>query len=249
MHPNLKQFITIVGTISILGVTYKLASPHPSTVTVGMMRDAGLNDGQRAVLVRIEKLTQKARNRINNAQPGALRPKQVYATIARQVRCFRADGVTPGNCFDPQGVPLPPSADGIFVVTSQKFEDGGIPVDDEDGESNDGDNNEQVGDGQIIMCNDFDAGQPSPFATPFCNRNNRMMVVPSACMMPNCWIGPDNAWVDDAVVDCKAGGPWAVDNQPTWRGCNRIPGEYAVGTQCVPVACSVNAGDNPPDYL
>jgi hypothetical protein len=69
-------------------------------------------------------------------------------------------------------------------------------------------------------------------------------------MLPNCYTLPDGGWDDTAVVDCVGTGPYG-DGQGgnRWRGCNVTPAAFATGTQCLPVECSVVAGDNPIDVL
>lgn len=249
MNPRLREMIIIVGMITVGGVTYQLATSHPSTRTMAELKDAGILDCQNSVIVRGEKLTQKARNRINAAQPGVLRPRQQYAQVARTQRCCSPDGVAVA-CFDAQGNPRPVTEGGIIIVASLKLEDAGVLLDDEDGESNEGDESQSTPGEQIIRCADFDAGDPSPFTTPFCSRLNRMMAVPPPCAMPNCWTLADGGWDDTAVVDCLSTVPdLSGDATPRWRGCNVIPGTHAVGAQCVPVNCAVQSGDSPPDFF
>ena len=95
-------------------------------------------------------------------------------------------------------------------------------------------------------CADFDAGAGNMPATPFCGRLNRLWLVPQPCVVPNCWTGPGGAWDDNAVVNCKGTGPYALpDGGPRWRGCNVLPAQYATGPACLPSACGVVAGDSP----
>jgi len=64
---------------------------------------------------------------------------------------------------------------------------------------------------------------------------------------------PDGGWLDDApegAIDCKFNGPYGLpDGGPRWRGVNVGPREFAVGSQCLPVECSVVSGDVPQEWL
>lgn len=73
--------------------------------------------------------------------------------------------------------------------------------------------------------------------------------IAAPCRIPNCWLA-DGGWDDEAVVDCRATGTHGLpDGGPRWNGCNVIPASVAVGAACVPVACSVWAGDDPTEVL
>ena len=74
---------------------------------------------------------------------------------------------------------------------------------------------------------------------------------PSPCMLPNGWRA-DGGWCEEScgVVDCRGVGPYGeMDGGPRWRGFNVTPRDYAVGADCVPVECSVVAGDVPQEWL
>lgn len=249
--------LAAVGIASLGGGLVYLSTPQPSTRTMAELRDAGLADGQRFVLVCPERLTHQTRRRIQAAQPGALRPRQQYAQVARVAVCLRADG-GPGNCFGVGGNLLGVAEGADVVVPSLRRNldgvnlDAGIEVDDGGaGDSDDVDDAFQYryDECHAVRCADFDAGSPSPFATPFCQRFNRLMAVPPPCLMPNCYTGPNGEWDDNAVVACRGVGPLGLpDGGPRWRGCNVGPAQYMTGPACLPVSCSVVAGD-PPDWL
>lgn len=79
--------------------------------------------------------------------------------------------------------------------------------------------------------------------------HERVRIAPP-CRIPNCWTLRDGGWDDSAVVDCRATGPSGLpDGGPRWAGCNVLPAGHAVGAECVPVACSVWAGDEPTEVL
>lgn len=99
---------------------------------------------------------------------------------------------------------------------------------------------------------------------------NSLALQPSPCMMPNGWNrGADGGWCEETEclaqgggyracgvgdtcgeVDCKFAGPYALpDGGARWRGFNVGAREFAVGAACVPVSCSVVAGDVPSEWL
>jgi hypothetical protein len=91
----------------------------------------------------------------------------------------------------------------------------------------------------------------NPYGTRFCAGLNRVAVQPEPCMMPNGWRA-GGGWCEEAcgVVDCKGVGPYGrEDGGARWRGFNVTPREFAVGADCVPVACGVVAGDVPQEWL
>lgn len=254
MTPRLKAMLVTVGIATLGGGLVFLTTPQPSTRTMLELRDAGLADGQRFVLVCPERLTQQTRRRINAAQPGALRPRQQYAQVARVAVCLRADGGA-GNCFGVAGNLLAVAEGAEVVVPSLRRNLDGIDagVAEDDGgteETDDVDDAFQYryDECHAVRCTEFDAGNPSPFATGFCQRFNRLMLVPPPCHLPNCYTGPDGAWDDNAVVDCQFWGPYSRDGGPQWRGCNVGQAQYSTGNACLPVSCSVVAGD-PLDWL
>lgn len=68
----------------------------------------------------------------------------------------------------------------------------------------------------------------------------------SACVIPDCrtLLGRGD-WDDSQEVDCRFVGPYSQDGGPVWRGCSVGAAEYAVGSECLPSACSVTAGVDP----
>ena len=250
MDPKLKAMIFAAGVAVIGGFSFALHTPVPETRTMAELRDAGMADGQRVVLICPERITPQTRRRITRAQPGFLRPNQAYATVARVAFCF-GDG---GNCFFPDGSPR---VGGDIVVPSLRQ---ALPAgyDAGEGDDEDGGAEDEIDDSlqynanecYVERCSTFDAGVTT-YTTAFCSRANRLAAVTPKCAIPNCWVGDGGTWDDNAVVDCQkmeepfGGGP----KQSRWAGCNVInPGADAVGTQCVPSACTVSAGD-PPDWL
>ena len=102
---------------------------------------------------------------------------------------------------------------------------------------------------QLFHCNQVDALVDAgvlvnPHQTRFCGGLNRLAAQPLPCAIPLC-LGSDGGWDDNAVVDCRATGPYGEsDGGARWRGCNSVPTQFSVGSACVPVECGVVAGDD-----
>lgn len=250
MNSKLQAMLVTVGVVTLGGVSYVLTTPQPATRSMAELRDAGITDGQRFVLTCPERLTPRTKRRIRDTQGSeALRPKQSYARISRVAVCFNPDA---GNCFRPSDMlPRVTDMEGTVIVPSLRRDVVGLDPD--AGEDSDG-GEDAVDDSwqfdtaacSASRCADFDAGD----GTAFCNRLNRIRMVDSPCVIPNCWTGPDGVWDDNAVVDCRFGGPYGeADGGPRWRGCNVGPREHSSGAACVITECSIVAGDSAPDFL
>jgi hypothetical protein len=254
MNLNLRPMIIAVGTVLLAGVGFRLYTPQPATRSMAELRDAGITDGQRIVVVCPERVTKQTKRRINAVQPGVLRPGQSYAHVARTARCWNPDG---GNCFRPADwAPRVDAGEAEIIIPSLRRNLSGVDLDasvgaDDGGDSDDVDDAFQfrLDDCTTESCATFDAG--SVFQNPFCANLNRLMVVPSPCMLPNGWgRAPDGGWDESGQVDCLCGGPYGLsDGGARWRGFNVCPTQYASGTACVPVECSVSAGDVPEEWL
>ena len=262
MNQNLRNMIVPVGIFVFAGVGIFVYTPQPATRTMAQLRDAGILDGQRGVVECSERLTNQAKRRINANQPGLLRPSQGYGQIARTVRCFNPDG---GLCFRvSDGLFRIGSLEGQIIIPSLRRNLSGINLDASVG-LNDGGDSDDVDDSwqfstdscKLYTCQQYDTMvdsgiRPNPFSNAFCGNLNRLMLVPSPCMIPDGRL-PDGGWLDDAPqgqIDCKFNGPYGLpDGGPRWRGVNVGPREYAVGSQCLPVECSVVAGDIPSQWL
>lgn len=187
--------------------------------------------------------------------------------------CFRAsDGVA--RIADLEGKVIIPSLRRNLVGI-----DLDASVADDGGDSDDVDDSLQydVTGCTVYGCTQYDdlidAGlRSNPFANRYCGALNRLSLVPSPCMIPNGWNrGADGGWCEETAcldpagpggyracepgdtcgeVDCRFTGPYGLsDGGARWRGFNVGPREYAVGTACVPVSCSVLAGDVPQEWL
>ena len=250
MNSKLRAMLFTVGVVTLGGVGFILNTPQPATRTMLELRDAGITDGQRIVLTCPERLTPRTRRRVNANQPGVLRPSQAYGRVARTAVCFNPDG---GNCFRPSDwLVRVTDLQGEVIVPSLRRDTVGLDPD--AGEDSDGGEDSvddalqyRLDDCTATRCSDFDAGD----GTAFCTRLNRLMLVDPPCMIPNGW--RDGGWCEEACgqVDCRAL-PSAFDppdSGPIWRGFNVMPRASAVGSACVPVECSVVAGDVPSEWL
>lgn len=255
MNPKLRSMLYVVGTVLVGGVGLTLLTPQPATRTMAELRDAGIADGQKFVLVCPERLTIQTRNRIKRLQPDALRPRQQYARVARVAVCLRTDGGAQNCIRVTDGGVLVADGEAEVVVPSLRRDLTGVDVDaggmDDAGEDVEVDDSLQfrLDDCQHLSCQQYAdevaAGRmPNPYQTAFCGALNRLAAVPAPCAIPLCLDG-QGKWDDNAVVDCRATGPYGeMDGGPRYRGCNATPTAYTVGTACVPVECGVVAGDD-----
>ncbi len=258
MTSKLRNMLVGVGVVLVGSVAVYMSTPQPATRTMADLRDAGITDGQKFVVICPERFDARTRNRINRNQPNVLRPRQRYGHVARVAVCFSPDG---GNCFRPsdgrvniadlEGEVTVPSLRTDMVGTS---DDAGI---DDAGEDESVDDAKQyTAQCEMLTCpqadNAEDAGTFSnPYATRFCGALNRLALQPSPCMIPNGWRS-DGGWCEEecGIVNCKGVGPYGLpDGGPRWRGFNVTPRDYATGPDCVPVECGVQAGDVPSEWL
>ena len=265
MTSKLRAMIVSVGVFVLGGVGFYVYTPQPAARTMAELRDAGILDGQKFVMVCPERLTPRTRNRIKRLQPDALRPRQSYGHVARVGVCFNPDG---GNCFRPSdGLVRVADLQGEVVVPSLRRdlvgtdEDAGI---DDAGEDNVVDDSLQyrTDSCEVLTCQQAvdaqDAGTfANPYANGFCGALNRLALQPAPCMLPNCYVLSDGGWDDNAgeaghaaAPNCRGIGPYGeADGGARWRGCNVTPRDFAVGPDCLPVECSVVSGDRPEDWL
>lgn len=243
MTQKLRSMLTGAAVVVLSGVGFFLYTPQPATRSMLELRDAGITDGQKFVLTCPERLTAQTKRRIA-AAGGVLRPKQSYARIARTAVCFNPDG---GNCFRPSdGLLRVGELEGEVIVPSLRRDVAGADLTDDGGEDAVDDALQyRMDDCVATTCPNFDAGDGSNF----CGRLNRLMLVSSPCMIPNCWLA-DGGWDATAVVDCNWIGMYQRGSPtPVYRGCTSGEAQYAIGTACLPVECNVVAGDVPQDWL
>lgn len=255
MNQKLRAMIVSVGVFALGGVGYFAYTPQPATRTMLELRDAGITDGQRLVLICPERLTQRTKNRINRIQPGVLRPRQSYARVARLAFCFSPDG---GNCFQAAtGAPRMADLQGEIIIPSLRKDVVGT-VDGDDGGEDEVDDSLlfRNDDCKVVMCPQLDALIDAgvfvnPYQTGFCGAVNRLAVQPLPNMIPDCR-KPDGGWDDEAgepghitAPNCRFTGPYGTaDGGPRWAGCNSYPAQYAQGNACLPVEASVVSGDS-----
>lgn len=258
MTPKLRTMLVTVGVFILGGVGFVLSTPQPATRTMAELRDAGIADGQKFVIICPEHFDARTRNRVNRLQPGVMRPRQRYGRIARVAVCFNPDG---GNCFRPsdgrinvsdmEGEVIVPSLRADLVGT---VDDAGV---DDAGEDNTVDDAQQYRSDScaFLTCPQADTAEDAgtfvnPYSARFCGALNRLALQPAPNMMPDCRDG-DGGWDDNAgepghiaAPNCKATGPFGLpDGGPRWAGCNSFPREYMQGPACLPVEASVVAGD------
>jgi hypothetical protein len=245
--------LVAVGVFALGGVGVYLATPQPATRSMAELRDAGIGDGQSIILVCPERITPQTKRRLNAVQPGFLTKGQQYARVARIAKCFNPDG---GNCWRPADLaPRMADLEGTLIVPSLRQNLTGVDLDagltdDGGADSSDVDDSLQYrnDDCRVTQCSTYDAG--GLFANGVCGNLNRLWAEVPPCMLPNCYTLPDGGWDDTAVVDCQKTDAVFGGGQTThWAGCNVIPASQASGTACLPVECSVVAGDNPIDVL
>jgi hypothetical protein len=261
--PRLRNMLTAVGVFA-LGVGVYVFTPQPATRTMLELKDAGILDGQRLVVICPERLTKQTKRRIEANQPGLLRPAQSYALVARSARCFNPDA---GNCLRPSdGLLRVGTHEAELIIPSLRADLAGVDLDASVG-TDDGGDNDDVDDAlqfdvvgcRWLTCTQFDDGvtagtYASPYANGCLGGLNRLALQPMPCMLPNGWgRGADGGWCEEECggpVDCRCGGPFGeADGGPRWRGFNVCPREHATGAACVPVACGVAQGDVPSEWL
>lgn len=264
MTSKLRNMLTAVGVFVLGGIGVYVYTPQPATRTMLELKDAGILDGQRLVLICPEHLTKQTKRRIEANQPGLLRPSQSYARIARAARCFNPDG---GNCLRPSdGALRVADGEAELIIPSLRRDLTGVDLDASVG-SDDGGDNDDVDDAwqysttacEWLTCTQFDDGVTagtyvSPYVNGCLGGLNRLALQPAPCMIPNGWgRAADGGWCEEECggpVDCRFSGPYGEsDGGPRWRGFNVGPREYATGAACVPVECSVVSGDVPQEWL
>lgn len=274
MNPTLRSMMLVIGTMAIGGTTYLLATRQPPDITMAELRDAGAvtERDARWVAVCPEKITAATARYLKRNGYGDFRAGTIHR-IARVVWEYNEDRPLPplmsacdssettvldgGWCR--RKVVLNPSL--VATLPMDESEDGG----DED-DATDDSFQFRLDDCYRLECNNADGGlnelrllpdagfrhmRADGGEVPWCNSGTRRGRVTPPCTIPNCWVGDGGAWVDDAVVDCQGTGPLGEfgTGAPRWRGCNVAPAQYTVGTQCVPVECTVVAGDDAPSVL
>lgn len=244
MNPTLCSMMLVIGTMAIGGTTYFLATRQPPDITMAEMRDAGAVDERvsRWVAVCPEKITAATSRYLRRNGYGEFRPGTTHR-IARVVWEYQTDA---GR------LALNPS----LVVTLPNDADGG----DEEDETDDA-FQFRLDDCYRVECNNADGGlnelrlladggfrhaRADGGEVPWCNSGTRRGRVTPPCVIPNCWTLPDGGWDDSAVVDCQGTGPFGTfpGGAPRWRSCNVGPAQFSTGSQCVPVECTVVAGDS-----
>lgn len=236
MSPRLRAVTAVVGLFVVGGISYTVSVRTPPGTPMEVLRDAG------AISDRIDRWV-------------LVCPEKTTAATVRYLKKWGYGDFAPGSIHRIARVVLEHPDASLDSIANDG--DGG---DEEDGT----DNALQFrsDDCYRLQCNDAtDAGlrevrllpdggfrhtRADGGEAPWCNSATRRGRVTPPCVIPDCWTLSDGGWNDDAVVDCRGTGPYGEfpGGAPRWRGCNVTPAAHAVGTQCVPVECSIVAGDD-----
>ena len=249
MNPKLRSLLVGIGLFIVGGVSFSVYRREPPGQPVANLRDAGLfsERDDRWVMACPEKITAATRNNLRNNDYGTFKVGSIHR-IARVVIEHDLD--------DGGRELINPSLD---VLANDA--DGGDPEDETDDalqfrsddcfrlECND---DTDAGIRELNWLPDGGARHPFPDGgpRPWCNVATRRGRITPPCVIPDCWTLADGGWDDNTVVDCRGTGPFGVQpgGAPRWRGCNVTPAQFSTGAACVPVECSVVAGD-PVDVL
>ena len=250
MNSKLRSLLVGVGVFVVGGVSFSVYRREPPGQTVANLRDAGLFSERtdRFVLACPERITTATRNYLKNNDYGTFRPGSIHRIARVVIEHTLPDG---GKEL------VNPSLD---VLANDA--DGGDPEDETDDalqfrsddcfrlECND---DTDAGIRELNLLPDGGARHPFPDGgvRPWCNVATRRGRVTPPCVLADCFTLPDGGWDDSAVVDCNGIGPFGNQpgGTPRYRGCNVTPAQFATGAACIPVECSVVAGDNPIDVL
>lgn len=242
MNSKLRSLVVAVGVFVVGGVSYSVFRREPPGQPIANLRDAGLlsERDDRWVMACPERITTATRNYLRNNGYGTFKPGSIHR-IARVVIQHNLD--------DGGRELVSPSLD---VLASDA--DGG---DEED--ATDDALQFRSDDCFRLECNNADGGlnelrlladggfrhrRADGGEVPWCNTATRRGRVTPPCVIPDCWTLSDGGWDDNAVVDCNGTGPFGTqDGGPRYRGCNVTPAQFSTGAACVPVECSVVAGD------
>jgi hypothetical protein len=244
MNSVLRSRVIPIGLFVLAGLgAYSVYQRTPPGLPMGDLLDAGLlsTRDDRWVMACPEKLTQATSGYLRTNGYGTLRAGSIHR-IARVV--FQYNLPDGGRELINPSLDLPPP-------------DGGEINED------DGDDALQfrTDDCFRLECDDVtsdagrelnflpDGGARYPFPDggprPWCGAPGRRGRITPPCVIPDCSL-PDGGWDDNGPeVDCRGIGPFGQfpGGEPRWRGCNVGPAQFMAGAACIPVECSVVAGD------
>ena len=249
MNPKLRALVVGVGVFVVGGVSYSVFRREPPGQPVANLRDAGLfsERDDRWVMACPEKITKATRNNLRKNGYGTFKPGSIHRIARVVIEHTLPDGgkelVNPsldvlandadgGDEEDETDDSLQFRTDDCFRLECNDPEDSGIR------------------ELRLLADGGFRHMRADGGEVPWCNSATRRGRVTPPCVIPNCWTLPDGGWNDSDVVDCQGTGPFgnSGDGSPRWRGCNVTPAQFSTGSACVPVECSVVAGD-PIDVL
>ena len=252
MNEKLRSLLTPRGIFVVMvagaAISYTVYTREPPGQPVANLRDAGLFSERtdRWVMACPERITTATRNYLRNNDYGTFKPGSIHRIARVVIQHTLPDGgqelVNPsldllGN--DDAGDPEDQTDDALQFRSDDCFRL--ECADDTD-----------AGIRELNWLPDGGARHPFPDGgpRPWCNVATRRGRITPPCVIPDCSL-PDGGWDDNGPeVDCRGTGPFGIsDGGPRWRGCSVWSAAYATGAACIPVECSVVAGDNPIDVL
>lgn len=250
MNSKLRSLVVGIGVFVVGGVSFSVYRREPPGQSIANLQDAGLlsERSDRFVLACPEKITVATRNYLRRNEYGSFRPGSIHRIARVVIEHSLPDG-------------------GLELVNASLDTLANEDAGDEDDETDDS-LQFRTDDCFRLECNDLsDAGirelvylpdggvRHATFQDggprPWCNGTTRRGRITPPCVMADCFTLPDGGWDDSAVVDCNGIGPFGNQpgGTPRYRGCNVTPAQFATGAACLPVECSVVAGDDPIQVL
>lgn len=249
MNPKLRSLVVAVGVFVVGGVSYSVFRREPPGQPIANLRDAGLlsERDDRWVMACPERITTATRNYLRNNGYGTFKPGSIHRIARVVIEHTLPDGGR--ELVNPSLDVLASDADG---GDEEDATDDALQFRSDDCFRLECDDLSDAGIRELNWLPDGGARHPSPDGgpRPWCNVATRRGRITPPCVIPDCSL-PDGGWNDDGPeVACRGIGPFGTeDGGPRWRGCNTMPASFATGAACIPVECSVVAGDNPIDVL
>lgn len=249
MNSKLRSLVVAVGVFVVGGVSYSVFRREPPGQPIANLRDAGLlsERDDRWVMACPERITTATRNYLRNNGYGTFKPGSIHRIARVVIQHNLDDGGR--ELVNPSLDVLASDADG---GDEEDATDDALQFRSDDCFRLECDDDSDAGIRELNWLPDGGARHPFPDGgpRPWCNVATRRGRITPPCVIPDCSL-PDGGWNDDGPeVACRGIGPFGTeDGGPRWRGCNTMPASFATGAACIPVECSVVAGDNPIDVL
>ena len=249
MNSKLRSLVVAVGVFVVGGVSYSVFRREPPGQPIANLRDAGLlsERDDRWVMACPERITTATRNYLRNNGYGTFKPGSIHRIARVVIQHNLDDGGR--ELVNPSLDVLASDADG---GDEEDATDDALQFRSDDCFRLECDDDSDAGIRELNWLPDGGARHPFPDGgpRPWCNVATRRGRITPPCVIPDCSL-PDGGWNDDGPeVACRGIGPFGTeDGGPRRRGCNTMPASFATGAACIPVECSVVAGDNPIDVL